>query len=607
MNVIDDSRGRSRKKRARAKLLPGGLLAALPLLLGAAAGSPADEVTAITGATIFDATGAAPHVGTVVIRGDRIVAVGQVTVPRGARVIDARGKALLPGFFDVHTHWTPAGAPATLPQIATSYVRSGVTTVNDFHEQPESYAPRRKWLAGIAAPHVNFAARISTPGGHGADWGDQATTIWINTPEAARAAIERLKPYKPDLIKAFTDGWRYGAGPDNSSMDEGTLKALVQASHAAGLKVLTHTVTVDRGAIAARAGIDGLGHGLQDRPIDPDSLKTIVQSGMAMAPTLAVYEPGKNGASPDPSDPRVKSSLRKFGYALGNVKAMHAAGVPIALGTDAGMPGTPHGSSSLHEMELLVRAGLTPAQALIAGTATSAKVMNLDADRGTIQPGKRADIVLIDGRPWENIADVRKIASVLIDGRLVVGPGAPPLPAGNAATRLPSAPVAPLIDDFERADRRTALDTLRLEDTDGGISRSVEITQLVPRGTGHALQVAARLAIKQDATAGVSFPLTRGSVRPVTVRRYRALRFALKGTGSYTVRFIGDGGEWSAAVQGTRDWTEQTVPFSALQPVSSARRRGAPWTGEAIYEVEIGAARGPGETLAFELDDLRFQ
>ncbi|MEI9849893.1 MAG: hypothetical protein WDN24_02330 [Sphingomonas sp.] len=150
------------------------------------------------GALVFDGTGAPAREATVIVRGERIEAVGPaLAIPEGASVIDGRGKALLPGFFDLHTHWTPGGQPATVPQIATAYVRSGVTTVNDFHQQPESFAPRRAWLAGLVAPHVSFVARIGTPGGHGADWGDQATTIWINTPEAARAAVERLKPYRP--------------------------------------------------------------------------------------------------------------------------------------------------------------------------------------------------------------------------------------------------------------------------------------------------------------------------------------------------------------------------------------------------------------------------
>ncbi|WP_347302578.1 amidohydrolase family protein [Croceibacterium sp. TMG7-5b_MA50] len=570
--------------------------------------SAAEETTAIVGATIFDATGADPHAGTVLIQEGRIVAVGDdVTVPQGATVIDAAGKALLPGFFDVHTHWTPGGQPGTIPQIATDYVQSGVTTVNDFHQQPESYAPRREWLAGLVAPHVNFAARISTPGGHGADWADQATTIWINTPDAARAAIARLEPYQPDLIKAFTDGWRYGLSADNTSMDEATMAALAEAAHGAGMPVLTHTVTVDRGAMAARAGIDSLAHGLQDRQMDPATLQTIVQSGMAMAPTLAVYEPGKGGTHLDPANPVDRQRIAKFDLGLANVKMMFDAGVPIALGTDAGMPGTPHGVSTLREMELLVRAGLTPPQALIAGTAASAKVMGLADDRGTIAPGQRADILLIDGTPWHDIADVRKITSVMIDGRLVVGPGAPPLPAENSATTLPAVSIPALIDDFERSDGRTALDTLRLQDTDGGISRSTEIVQIVPRGTGHALALAAQMSIEEEPFAGVSFPLTRGSVRPADLRQYQGLSFSLKGEGSYTVRLSGEGGSWSTEVTGSPAWQDITVPFSALMAETSPRFFSEPWTGAAIHEVEISTSRPGGSTVAFELDDLRLR
>lgn len=586
-------------------VLPRSAAAAiLPVAMSISAAWAAEPVTAIVGATIFDATGAGPRTGTVLIRRDRIIAVGSdVATPPGAKIIDARGKALLPGFFDIHTHWTPNGDLGNLPAIATAYVRSGVTTVNDFHEQPESFAPRRAWLASLVAPHVRFAARISTPGGHGADWGDQATTIWINTPEAAKAAIGRLSPYKPDLIKAFTDGWRYGNAADNTSMDEGTLRALVESSHAQGLKVVTHTVTVDRGAVAARAGVDALAHGLQDRPIDDETLQAIVSAKMAVAPTLAVYEPKGR----DPSDPQYQRSLHKFEIALQNVKTMYAAGVPVALGTDAGMPGTAHGSSTLHEFELLVRAGLTPAQALIAGTATSAKILGLDSDRGTITTGKRADLVLVDGKPWEQIADVRRIDRVLIDGRLVVGAGAPSLPPGNAATRLESAQVGPLVDDFERPDGRTGLDTLRLETPDGGIDRSVEISQIVPRGNGHVLQLSARLAIKGTPYVGVAFPLTRGSVQPVTLKSYRGIRFDLKGHRDIVVRLTGPDGSWATTVQGLRDWKSFAISFADLKPGTPGRgQQQLPWNPGAVYELEIGASGGPGDRLVLELDNIRF-
>lgn len=595
------------KEQRMRRLSLAAAVAALALP-AASPSAPVNDTVAIVGATVFDGTGAAPRRATVLIRGGRIAAVGaNVKVPRGAHVVHAQGKALLPGLFDVHTHWTPGGAPATTPQIATAYIRAGVTTVNDFHQQPESYAPRRAWLAQLAAPHVGFAARISTPGGHGADWADQATTIWINTPEAARAAIRTLEPYKPDLIKAFSDGWRYGTAPDNTSMDEWTLGALSQEAHKHGWPVLTHTVTVDRGLLAARSDVDSLAHGMQDRPITPEEVAAIKRSGMAMAPTLAVYDPYKRSGA-DTANPRYRQAVRKFGYALGNVKALFDAGVPIALGTDAGMPGTPHGSSTLHELELLVKAGLTPAQALVAGTQTSARIMRLDGDRGTIAPGKRADLLLVNGTPWADIADIHKIAGVYVDGRLVSGDGAPPLPAGNNTDRLPSVTVPALVDDFERADRRSSLDTLRLETPDGGHDRTVEITQTVPRdgGSGKALSLSARMAVKDDAYAGVALPLTRGSVTPVNLSRYRGLRLELRGEGAYAVRLNGLDGSWEATVEAGDGWRQIELPFARFTPVAQRGRPGRPFSGDGVTQVEIGGARAAGQRLWLHVDNVRF-
>src|SRR3546814_9685341 len=134
-------------------------------------------------------------------------------------------------------------------------------------------------------------------------------------------------------------------------------------------------------------------------------------------------------------------------------------------------------------MELLVAAGLTPKAALLAGTSNSALALGLAADRGTIEKGKRADLVLIDGKPWETIGDVEKIDRVYVDGKLVHGGGVK-LPAGNLATTLPAVPAAALIDDFERADGRSSLDTLRLTDMDGGVERSAVVSNRVTHAGG---------------------------------------------------------------------------------------------------------------------------
>ncbi|HJV43192.1 amidohydrolase family protein [Caulobacter sp.] len=589
---------------ASALALAMGASLIAPTLAEARTPAPAVRPVAIVGAIVFDATGAPPRPATVVIENGRITAVGpKVKIPRGAQVIDAKGEALLPGFFDLHTHWTGGGVPATTPQIASAYVAAGVTTVNDFNAAPESFTPRRQWLSTLVAPHVNFAARVSTPGGHGADWADTATTKWVNTPEAARAAIQALAPYKPDLIKAFTDGWRYGSSPDNTSMDGWTLSALVDEAHKQNLKVFTHTVTVERGAVAGKAGVDVITHSLQDRPIDDEALAAIKAGGTGDTPTLAVYEPVKPGEPVrDPADPKNRQSFRKFDFALANAQRLHAAGVTLGLGTDAGMPGTPHGVSTLHEMELLVRAGLTPSQALIAGTADSAKLMNLSADRGTIAPGQRADLVLIKGEPWKTIADVRNTDRVLIDGKLVFGPGAPPMSANQAASP-PAIAAKALIDDFERSDRRSSLDTLRTDDPDGGMDRTVEISQVIARGTqGRALSLSARMAVKAKPSAGVIIPLSRGSIQPVDASAFKGVRFEARGDGAYALGVTTTAGRWSAPFTGGADWRVVEIPFSALK---SLRGKGE-WTAKDLTEVELMGGRAAGETLWLEIDNVSF-
>ena len=588
----------------RARILLGGLCAAA-LSTSLAAAQP----LAVVNAEIFDATGAAPYRGTLVVDNGRILAVGpKVKAPKGAKVIDAKGEALIPGLFDVHTHWTPNGVPDVTPKIADAYVASGVTTVNDFHQQPESFAPRRAWLGTLTAPHVNFVARISTPGGHGADWADQATTRWVDTPEGARAAVEAIAPYKPDAIKAFTDGWRYGTAPDNTSMDAWTLKALTETAHKYGLKVLTHTVTVERGKAAATSGVDVIAHSLQDRLLDPDTVTAIKASGLFYAPTLAVYEPVKPGEKPpaDPDSPRNQQSRRKFGYALSNAKTLFDAGVPVALGTDAGMPGTPHGAASLRELELLVQAGLTPSQALIAGTATSARAMNLLADRGTLEAGKRADFILIPGKPWETIGDVRKVERVFIDGKLSAGPGAVRPPANDRLT-MPTLKAKALIDDFEGPVGRTSLDTLRLDDFDGGRDRSVEVSQVIDRGDGgKVLSVAARMATKSNASAGILLPLSRGSVEPVDATAFKGLKLAVRGDGGpYWVVIRGVAGQWRARIEAGAAWRTVELPFTAFEPVA-VRGATPAWTGADLLEVGIDGERPSRADLWFELDDVTF-
>jgi len=161
--------------------------------------------------------------------------------------------------------------------------------------------------------------------------------------------------------------------------------------------------------------------------VDAATIAAIKAGGTGLAPTLAVYEPVKPGQPVrDPEGGKPEQAFKKFDNALANTKALSDAGITIGLGADAGMPGTQHGFSTLHEMELLVRAGLTPSQALVAGTSASANPWLKTVIRGTIAVGKRADLVLIKGAPWKDISDVHKIDRVFIDGKLVLNPAPRP-------------------------------------------------------------------------------------------------------------------------------------------------------------------------------------
>jgi imidazolonepropionase-like amidohydrolase len=562
--------------------------------------------TAIVNATVFDGTGAAPGGETVLIHDGRIAAVGaHIPVPAGYRTIDATGEALLPGFFDLHTHWTPAGQPRNTPMIANADLAAGVTTSNDFNASPESYEARRSWLSGLVAPHVNLCGRLSTPGGHGADWADTETTKWVDTPAAARAGVDAIAPYRPDCLgEVMTDGWRYGTSPDMTSMNEDTIAALVEEAHKYQLRVLTHTVTVTKGAEAGEAKVDIIAHALQDREIDEATIAAIKQGGSALAPTLAVYEPNKPGSRSAVSPSA--QAVAKWNLALHNTLRLYNAGVPIVLGTDAGMPATLHGKAALREMELLVQAGLPPSAALIAATSNSAIAMGELADRGTIAVGKRADLVLIKGKPWDNIADVEKTDRVFVDGNLVFGPGAPP---PNPDVPMPAVKVGKLIDSFERQDGRSDLNTLIVTNPDRGLDRSLEIIQIVPRGENdHALMMTAKMAIKENATVSVVIPLTKGSVAPADLHLYQGIKFDLRGDGGYQVALNSLKGPWIAPVTGVESWRTIEVPFTSLRHGADAEGQmdDAKWNGDDLTEIEITDHRRAGAKTWLEIDNVSF-
>jgi imidazolonepropionase-like amidohydrolase len=550
------------------------------------------ELTAIAGATVVDGLGNPPFEGTVLIRGAKIAAAGpRLEIPPGARVIQGTGKTLLPGLFDLHTHLRASSND--WGKTLKTYLLHGVTSVVDFATYPEEFEPmRRLWDAGaITGPRMALAARITTPGGHGAEAGrSDAFSLEVLTPREGRAAVKRVLAYRPDVIKVFTDGWRYDFAPDMTSMEEETLAAIVDEAHRGGVEVLTHTVTLKRAKIAARAGVDVIVHGIGDARADGELNALMSAKRTAYVPTLAVYEPrGASAARPE--------RRRRWENLTANVALLKAGGQTFAAGTDAGMPGTPHGVSTLHELELLVRAGLTPLEALTAATGNSARALGVFAERGSISEGKAADLLLVDGAPHRAIEDIRKTARVFLSGREI---DLEALRRGVADSGLtPLSPIAAdvRIDDFERTDGRSSAGTLWINATDAGHDRTRMSYARTLRAPGnHALSVIARMAEKERPFARLTVPLSRGGVEPVDAGRFHGVAFEARGDGEY--RFVAAEygyNESSAAFQAAGNWKSVRIAFRDLKI-----------TPKALLSLSFELARPAGASVWLELDNLRF-
>ena len=582
----------------------------------------------IRGARVIDGTGAPARVVDVVIRGGKIEAFGSDAVPPSARVIDAAGQTLLPGLFDLHTHLSASAATGIAGDWGKSlkaYLACGVTTVNDYATYGEMFAPLRQLLASgtTPGPRVNMAVRMSSPAGHGteAGWGD-AMTLIAATPAQAHQQTQIALSFHPDAIKVFTDGWRYGTAPNLMSMNLETLAAIVEDAHAAHVKVFTHTVTLGGAKIAARAGVDVLVHGIGDADVDDELIGIMKAKGTVYVSTLAVYEfKGANAPAPRMLallEPEVKATVRpgaaeapaaqkaRWQHLLGNVKKLYDAGVPVAVGTDAGMPGTFHGYATLRELELMVQAGMTPMQALTAATSVSARALGVAEERGTIAVGKAADLVLVQGRPEERIADLYQTQRVFRGGTEFTPANLEKAIQSSEMTALPVHQIAPVVDDIEVKAGRTELGTLRLNATDAGVDHSAMIFLPVIRGgEDHALLVAAQFAGKERPFVRADFPLTPGAIDLADVSMFSGVMFDVRGEAAarllvqtYHVR---GSDTWAAPIAITGEWQTVKIPYAQLK-----RRAGGTWDGKDARALLFEISGAAGTAAWMELDNVRF-
>jgi len=601
------------------------------------ASQPPQQATALVGGTIVDGTGSGPFAGTVLFRGDRILAVGPTVVPpKGSTVVDVRGQTVLPGLFDVHTHVmeSPAGAgSADWVKNLMAYVYCGVTSVTEFGSYAENFEALRRLQTSreLVMPRLALASRLAPPKGHGAESGRPSVhTREVLTPREGDAAMTSiLDGPRPDVIKVFADGWRYGTGLDMDNIQPDTLRAVVDRAHGANLPVLTHTVTAAQARLAASTGVDMIGHSVGDRDLEPDVIDMIRAKGLTYVPTLSVYE-SRDGEMPplladvlEPSarealarrtaaaaaragDSGAAARLRRFETMRRNVALVRAGGGRIAVGTDAGMANTFHGWATLHELKLLVAAGLTPLEALVAATGNAARAVRVDQDRGTLAAGRIADILVVVGRPHERIDDVENIHAVYLGGRLVDRQRLKDAIASTAPHPLARQVASDRLDDFEQESGRAAGGQLWVDYTDNGHDRSRLLwTRSRRTSNGHALLAFARLAVKEQPTARLTLPLSGGGLLPVDASGFRALAFDVRGDGAYRILAAVRGRSLAmpltAGFDAGPEWRQIVVPFSEFKGEGLLPS----WTTDLLnVAFELGGPAGSRRWL--EIDNVRF-
>lgn len=404
--------------------------------------TPAPDVLAITNATLIDGTGAAPVAGrTLLVRGGRIVrvgAAGEVRVPPGARVLNARGAYAIPGLWDMHVHalWDTAVADAFLP----AFVAHGVTGIRDMGGTLEvlRYARGRVAAGTLAAPRLVAAGLVLD----GPEPVDPSISLRVATPAEARAAVDSLARAGADFVKVYT------------LMPPELFHATAARARERGMPLAGHVPGEVDPRDAARAGMRTMEHmraelgGFCTRATRRtcDSIIPVLREHRVwQTPTLLPRWVRAHMDSVDTADARaaeLPAVVRQYWMAEHAGKRaqrtaddwrrlrgehdeerwlagyLHASGLELLAGSDAGVPFSLPGVGLHDELRMLVDAGLRPMEALQAATRNAAHALGADS-LGTLEVGKMADVVLLAANPLDDIRNTRRIVAVVIGGRVL--------------------------------------------------------------------------------------------------------------------------------------------------------------------------------------------
>ena len=396
--------------------------------------------------TLIDGTGAGPVAGaTVVVEGQRIEAVttrSNGDWPSDAEIIDVSGMTILPGLIDCHDHmamhsydlawrWGISEPQSTralrTAKVLQETLAAGYTAVRDAAGLDTGFkraideglimGPRLVLSLCIISPIGGIGDRVSPSGFSCCVPNDPLLPdCVVNSLADVRPVVRRIVRAGADVIKCATTGGassRPGHGPQDGAFNLDEMQALTEEAHALDRRVMCHALGGRGLRIAIEAGVDSIEHGCY-LDEEPALLDMMAQRNIFFVPTFAVYEYHRKSALPHVRE----RAQRLQEHHVTSLRRAFAAGVKIAAGTDAGGHGHP---SNAMEIECLVKAGLTPLQALRAATGWAAECLGLEHDIGTIEKGKLADLIVVAGDPLGDVKMLQnpeRIALVLKGGEI---------------------------------------------------------------------------------------------------------------------------------------------------------------------------------------------
>jgi imidazolonepropionase-like amidohydrolase len=416
------------------------------------------QTIVLKGARLIDGTGRpAIENSVLVLEGDHVVAAGkagEVSIPKGAEVKDVSGKTIMPALINLHGHLglSTNGADSVAGHYTqenvvkqlNKYLAYGVATVASLgQDDDEIYKVRDAQHAGSVG-----GARLYTAGRGFLEFTGKANPsdhrYHPQTPEEARADVRELAPHHPDFIKMWVDD---GLGHGVKIKPE-IYQAIIDEAHKQHIRVFAHEYYLADAKALLASGLDGFAHSIRDQAVDNDLMQAMKARGVFLIPTLVrdevlfayadnlkwlddpffqagfeatalAYVRSPENVEKGRKDPDIAKYRAGLEMAKKNLKTLSDSGVKIAFGTDSGIPTRFPGYFEHRELQLMVEAGLTPMQAIVAATGTNAEILGGAKQFGTLQSGRRADFLVLDANPLADIHNTERLAAVWQSGKIV--------------------------------------------------------------------------------------------------------------------------------------------------------------------------------------------